>query len=110
MSIQCPQCGGAMSKNDLGVYSCLCGAISKPPTGHSHYFKGVANLQSLDVYRVLELFEVTNPCIQHAIKKLLVAGGRGHKDISRDIQDAIDSLERWKGMRTEDRVPMSELK
>lgn len=70
---------------------------------HSHYFKDVSNLSSIDVYRVLLLFSVTDPCIQHAAKKLLVAGGRGAgKDISRDIQEAIDSLARWQEIRLED--------
>ena len=70
---------------------------------HSHYFKDVSQLDTIDVYRVLELFNVADPCIQHAVKKLLVAGGRGAgKDINKDIQEAIDSLERWKDMRQEE--------
>lgn len=70
---------------------------------HPHYFKPVAGLQYIDVYRTLQLFAVTDPCLQHAIKKLLVAGGRGAKDISQDVQEAIDTLERWNAMRKEDR-------
>jgi hypothetical protein len=50
----------------------------------------------------LSLYGVTDPCIQHAIKKLLVAGDRGHKDIEHDVQDAIDTLTRWQEMRGED--------
>lgn len=70
---------------------------------HNHYFKDVNHLATVDVYRVLELFEVTNPSIAHAVKKLLVAGGRGAgKDISQDIQEAMDSLRRWQEMRSED--------
>ena len=70
---------------------------------HSHYFKDVARFETVDVYRVLLLFGVTDPCIQHAVKKLLVAGGRGAgKDVHRDIQEAVDSLERWKDMRAEE--------
>ncbi len=70
---------------------------------HSHYHKSVAGLTHVDVYRVMLLFNVIDPCIQHAIKKLLVAGGRGAgKDISRDIQEAIDSLERWQEIQKED--------
>ncbi len=68
---------------------------------HSHYHKACP-FPSIDVYRVLELFNVTNPSIAHVVKKLLVAGGRGHKDIGKDIQDSIDSLERWKAMRAEE--------
>ena len=73
-------------------------------TKHGHYFKSVAHLAQVDVYRVLELFGVTNPAIAHAAKKLLVAGGRGAgKSIDKDIQEAIDTLVRWQAMRNEDR-------
>ncbi|RLA59360.1 MAG: hypothetical protein DRQ89_14160 [Epsilonproteobacteria bacterium] len=69
---------------------------------HNHYFKDVTRFDYVDVYRVLELFNVTNPCLQHAVKKLLVAGGRGAgKNINQDIQEAIDTLVRWKEMQTE---------
>lgn len=70
---------------------------------HNHYFKNVEHLDYIDVYRIIELFGITDPCLQHAIKKLLVAGGRGHKDIDRDIQDVIDSCQRWQEMREEDK-------
>lgn len=77
---------------------------------HSHYHKNVTNLDFIDVYRVLQLFNVTDPCIQHTVKKLLVAGGRGAgKDITRDIQESIDSLKRWQEMRTEEAIRTEEL-
>lgn len=70
---------------------------------HNHYHKSVEGLDFVDVYRVLKLFNVTDPCIQHAVKKLLVAGGRGAgKDVSKDIQESIDSLVRWQEMRKEE--------
>jgi hypothetical protein len=69
---------------------------------HSHYYKEVKHLDYIDVYRVCDLFNVTDPCLQHALKKLLVAGGRGHKNIDRDVQDVIDSCLRWQEMRKED--------
>lgn len=69
---------------------------------HSHYFKDVSNLLEIDVYRVLKLFDVTDPCIQHAVKKLLCAGGRGVKDVDKDVHEAIDSLLRYEEMRKED--------
>lgn len=68
---------------------------------HGHYFKDVRHLDVIDVYRVLDLFQVTDPCLQHAIKKLLVAGGRGHKDPAKDIQEAIDTLTRLQRMQEE---------
>ena len=63
---------------------------------HSHYHKPLPKgLTHVDVYWVLRLFDVRDPCLQHAIKKLLVAGGRGAgKDFSRDVQEAIDSCQR----------------
>lgn len=70
---------------------------------HNHYYKDVARLAWVDVYRILSLYNVTDPCIQHAIKKLLVPGKRGgSKDMLQDVQEAIDSLYRWKEMRKED--------
>ena len=70
---------------------------------HAHYFKDVSQLKSVDVYRVLQLFGVTDPCLQHAAKKILVAGGRGQKDITKDVQEAIDTLKRWQSMQEEDK-------
>ena len=70
---------------------------------HSHYFKNVSHLETIDVYRVLQLFDVTNPCIQHAIKKLLVAGNRGGgKNQQQDLKEAIDSINRAIDMMHED--------
>jgi hypothetical protein len=77
---------------------------------YNHYYKKVPEgVEYIDVYRVLEMFDVSNPSIQHAIKKLLVAGGRGHKDIHKDIKEAIDSLNRWLEMREEDDVKTPEM-
>lgn len=77
--------------------------LTPPAIKHAHYFKRVAGLETVDVYRVLELFSVTDPCLQHAVKKLLVAGGRGAgKDIGQDVKEAMDSLRRWQEMRLED--------
>lgn len=73
---------------------------------HNHYFKPVpAGATHIDVYRVLQMFNVTDPCLQHAVKKLLVAGGRGAgKDVSQDIREARDTLDRWFALRQEDSV------
>lgn len=69
---------------------------------HSHYFKKCP-YDEVDIYRILELFNITDQKLGHAIKKLLVAGGRGAgKDIGTDIKEAIDTLQRWQEMRHED--------
>lgn len=69
---------------------------------HDHYKKDVRHLDMIDVYRVIELFEVTHPALQHALKKILAAGNRGAKDWEKDVQEAIDSLNRALQMRAED--------
>lgn len=69
---------------------------------HNHYFRDVSHLNSLDVYRLLELFNVTCPVAQHIVKKALAAGQRGHKDTRRDWQDIADSAARRLQMMDED--------
>ena len=61
---------------------------------HNHYFKDVSNLNEIDVYMVLKLFNVTDPCLQHIAKKALCAGQRGHKDFTRDLKDILDTAKR----------------
>lgn len=77
-----------------------------PPLGytrqHSHYFKDVSKLHEIDLYRVFDLFGVTHPCAQHAVKKLMMAGQRGVKDIERDVREAGDTVSRWLQMIAED--------
>ena len=61
----------------------------------SKYHVTVAT-KCIDVYDVLKAFNVTNPALQHLIKKALKVGKRGHKDIETDLQDIIDSAVRAK--------------
>lgn len=70
---------------------------------HAHYYRNVSHLSEIDVYRVLDLFGVTDQALGHAIKKLLSPGGRGDgKDFRRDVQEAIDMLTRRLEMLDED--------
>lgn len=92
----------AWRRADILIDDSVVDAEYLPEKKHSHYFKDVSNLLELDVYRVLKLFDVTDPCIQHAVKKLLCAGGRGVKDVDKDVHEAIDSLLRYEEMRKED--------
>lgn len=48
----------------------------------------------IDVYDVLEAFNVSCPAVQHAVKKLLDAGNRGYKGRKQDLQEARESLSR----------------
>lgn len=56
---------------------------------------GIAGVSAtIDVYDVLKAFGVTCPATQHAIKKLLMAGERGHKDKLTDLSEASDAITR----------------
>lgn len=69
----------------------------------SKYARDVSKFQTLDIYRILALFEVTDPCLQHASKKVLCAGMRGAKSKEQDVREAIQSLERCIQMMEEDK-------
>lgn len=43
------------------------------------YIVDISKYDKLDIYRILKLYEVSDPCLQHSIKKLLCAGKRGVK-------------------------------
>lgn len=77
------------------------------PTGFTrddaHYFRDVSHIKEIDIYRVLDLFCVTHPCAQHAIKKLMVAGQRGVKDVECDVQEAGRTINRWLQMISEEK-------
>lgn len=55
----------------------------------------------VDVYDVLEAFNVTCPAIQHALKKLLCAGMRGSKTTIQDLQESIPAIERAIDLETQ---------
>lgn len=49
---------------------------------------------TVDVYDVLEVFNVTCPALQHLAKKALCAGLRGHKSTMTDLLDIKASADR----------------
>lgn len=57
---------------------------------YNRHCKGV----TIDVYDVLLAFEVTNPALQHLVKKALCAGLRGHKDKRQDLEEILESAKR----------------
>jgi len=63
---------------------------------YKHYFKDVSKLDTVDIYAVCDLFSVrdTSGATQHAIKKILCSGQRGVKGELKDLQEAIDTLQR----------------
>ena len=57
---------------------------------YQRIIKGV----TIDVYDVLAAFGVNCQARGHAIKKLLMAGQRGHKDEAQDLREAMQAIER----------------
>jgi hypothetical protein len=80
---------------DFSQKKYICGGMINP------YYKEYP-YDTIDIYRVLQIYEVTDPCIQHAVKKLLCAGKRGYKEVEKDVEEAIMSLQRWGEMRREE--------
>ena len=71
-------------------------AEAEKPKAKSVYHKQCKHCgNDLDVYDVLDMFEVESHAIGHAIKKLLMAGKRrGDKDYKQDLEEAISSIAR----------------
>ncbi len=69
--------------------------IPENTTSYPHYFKALPkNVTHVDVYWVLQAWSVSNPAVQHAVKKMLCTGNRGVKDKTTDLEEARDSLNR----------------
>lgn len=56
----------------------------------------------IDIYDILNAYRVTCPATQHAVKKLLQPGERGHKDKLTDLREALASVERAIQMAEQD--------
>ena len=50
--------------------------------------------QVFDIYDIIEMWAVTCPALQHAVKKILVPGKRGKNDTLADLKEARDALTR----------------
>lgn len=62
---------------------------------------GIVELK-LDPYRIIKVYKISDPAIQHALKKLLCPGTRGKKSLIEDIEEVICSLQRLVEMLDED--------
>lgn len=70
---------------------------------YNHYFRPIPpGVTAIDLYRFAEMFEITDSSLFHAVKKIVAAGKRGSKTVEQDVQEAIDSLQRWQEMRREE--------
>jgi len=64
------------------------------PVTRNKYQREIAPGVWVDVYDVLKAWAVTNPALQHLIKKALQPGERGHKDLLTDLDDIVASAKR----------------
>jgi hypothetical protein len=64
--------------------------MTTKPNKYQRSVKGVV----IDVYDVLMAWGVTNPALQHAIKKLLQPGQRGAKGVVQDLTEANQAIAR----------------
>ncbi len=69
------------------------GCISRAIAANCKYNRPCKGV-TIDVYDVLQAFDVTNPALQHLIKKALCAGLRGHKDRQQDLNEILESANR----------------
>lgn len=84
----------------------VLGGIAKeqstdPAKTGAHYqytYKGVL----VDPYRIFRIYGITDPAIQHAVKKLLRLGRDKESTPTQDVLEAISSLKRFVAMEEED--------
>jgi hypothetical protein len=67
---------------------------SKGAPVQNKYMREVKKGVWIDVYDVLRAWEVTDPCLQHLLKKALQPGKRHHKDLGEDLKDILASAKR----------------
>jgi len=68
--------------------------IKPKTTYHKEFTNRMIETKTADVYDVLNMFSITCPMVQHALKKLLVTGGRsGGKSEIQDLKEAAMSIE-----------------
>lgn len=59
------------------------------------YKKSVAHLDTIDVYKIADLYEINDNRQFHALKKILCAGKRGAKGKRQDMEEAKQSIQDW---------------
>lgn len=52
-------------------------------------------MDTIDVYKIADLYEINDNRQFHALKKILCAGKRGAKDKRQDMEEAMQSIQNW---------------
>lgn len=81
----------AMSFGIMGAGAASGGAKMRE---NSHYFIDVSDVDEVDFYEIAKRYNVTDPAIQHILKKCLAIGNRGHKDLETDLKDILKTAKR----------------
>jgi hypothetical protein len=68
--------------------------VRKKTRENNHYFIDVSNVDEVDFYEIAKRYNVTDPAIQHILKKCLAIGNRGHKDLETDLMDILKTAKR----------------
>lgn len=76
-------------------------SAEREEVAYDKHYKFTYKGHKLDPYRIILIYKITHPAHQHAIKKLLRAGN-SVKELERDIDEVIMTLNRWKEMIKED--------
>lgn len=90
-----------MGEEDCGsdtTTNCPAAPAADLGAHYRYQYRGI----KLDPYRVMRLYEITDPAHQHAVKKLLRAGRGKAKGLRQDIVEVVMTLERWLEMIDED--------
>lgn len=70
--------------------------VDRQSGDRSKYHREIKPGVWVDCYDVIKAWGVTNPALQHLLKKALQPGGRGHKTLAQDLEDIIVSAKRAK--------------
>ena len=54
----------------------------------------ICNKNVIDIYDVMDMYDVASQPVGHAIKKLLMSGQRGYKDKVQDLEEALQAIQR----------------
>lgn len=81
----------AMSFGLMGAGAASSGAKIRE---NNHYFIDVSDVDEVDFYEIAKRYNVTDPAIQHILKKCLAIGNRGHKDLETDLKDILKTAKR----------------
>lgn len=84
---------GVPLSGELNIWRIISRAPVAPATAPSKYHRIIRGV-TVDIYDMLVAWRVTCPATAHAIKKLMMPGQRGHKDLVADLKEARASIDR----------------